>query len=281
MVEADRMAIWGKIFGGVAGFAMGGPVGAALGTALGHAADKGTLLQPPTGGWSDRWAARARPDPNGAATFMAAKLAAAMGKKEQLYGLSSVILCAKLAKCDAPVNRREINAFKARFRVPPENMRELGRLFDMARQRTDDYEAFARELGQAYADDKQPLEDLLAILFTIARADLAADEPLTKEEARFLQRVHALFGLSKGAWDRAEQGRARPAMAEEDAYVIMGVEASLSNDEIRAHWKTLVRQYHPDVMSARNATPAEIAEASARISRINAAWDLIKRERGL
>jgi DnaJ like chaperone protein len=64
-------------------------------------------------------------------------------------------------------------------------MRELGRLFDMSRQRTDDYEGFARELGQAYANDKQPLEDLLAILFTIARADLAADEPLTKEETLF------------------------------------------------------------------------------------------------
>lgn len=275
------MAIWGKIFGGVAGFAMGGPVGAALGTALGHAADKGTLLNPPAGGWSDRFAARTNPDPSGAATFMAAKLAAAMGKKEQLYGLSSVILCAKLAKCDAPVNRKEIDAFKMRFRVPDENMRELGRLFDMARQRTDDYEGFARELGQAYATDKQPLEDLLGVLFAIARADLAKDEPLTKEETRFLQRVHTLFGLSKGAWQRAEQGRARPSMVEDDAYTIMGIESSASNEEVRAHWKVLVRQYHPDVMTARKATPAEIAEAEAKISRINAAWDLIKRERGL
>ncbi|MGO3516910.1 TerB family tellurite resistance protein [Acetobacter cibinongensis] len=275
------MAIWGKIFGGVAGFAMGGPVGAALGTALGHAADKGTLLNPPAGGWSDRFSARANPDPAGAATFMAAKLAAAMGKKEQLYGLSSVILCAKLAKCDAPVNRREINAFKARFRVPDENMRELGRLFDMSRQRTDDFEGFARELGHAYATEKQPLEDLMGVLFGIARADLAPDEPLTKEELHFLQRVHALFGLSRGAWERAEQGRARPSMMEDDAYVIMGIESSASNEEIRAHWKMLVRQYHPDVMTARNAPPAEIEAASAKISRINAAWDVIKRDRGL
>ncbi|GAN59710.1 hypothetical protein ACI01nite_18350 [Acetobacter cibinongensis] len=275
------MAIWGKIFGGVAGFAMGGPVGAALGTALGHAADKGTLLNPPAGGWSDRFSARANPDPAGAATFMAAKLAAAMGKKEQLYGLSSVILCAKLAKCDAPVNRREINAFKARFRVPDENMRELGRLFDMSRQRTDDFEGFARELGHAYATEKQPLEDLMGVLFGIARADLAPDEPLTKEELHFLQRVHALFGLSRGAWERAEQGRARPSMMEDDAYVIMGIESSASNEEIRAHWKMLVRQYHPDVMTARNASPAEIEAASAKISRINAAWDVIKRDRGL
>ncbi|QEO17515.1 TerB family tellurite resistance protein [Acetobacter vaccinii] len=275
------MAIWGKLFGGVAGFAMGGPVGAALGAALGHAADNGTLLNAPTGGWSDRWASRERPDPSGAATFIAAKLAAAMGKKEQLYGLTCVILSAKLAKCDAPVNRKEINAFKARFQVPPENMRELGRLFDMARQRTDDYEAFARELGQAYGADTPPLEDLLGILFTIARADLEPGEPLAPEEEKFLRRVHALFGLGRGAWDRAEQGRARASMAENDAYTILGVSTSLSNEELRAHWKSLVRQHHPDVLAARNASPQEIEAASVRISSINAAWDIIKRDRGL
>ncbi|MBO1324874.1 TerB family tellurite resistance protein [Acetobacter sp. TBRC 12305] len=275
------MAIWGKIFGGVSGFAMGGPIGAVMGTALGHAADTGKLLQPPTGGWSDRWSARARPDPNGAATFVAAKLAAAFGKKEQLYGLSCVILSAKLAKCDAPVNRREINVFKARVQVPQENMRDIGRLFDMARQRTDDYEAFARELGKAYGDDKQPLEELMGILFAIARADLAGDEPLAPEELRFLKRVHALFGLGRGAWERVEQGRARPAMGEEDAYSILGVSATLTNEELRTHWKKLVRQYHPDVMAARAASAEEIRTASIRISRINAAWDIIKRDRGL
>lgn len=273
------MAIWGKIFGGVTGFAVGGPIGAALGTALGHAADSGTLLHPPAMGWGDRWTTR--PDPNGAAAFVAAKLAATLGKKEQLYGLTCVILCAKLAKCDAPVNRREINAFKTRFRVPDENMRDIGRLFDMARQRTDDYEAFARELGQAYAKDKPPLEDLMGILFAIARADLADGEPLAPEELRFLKRVHAQFGLGRGAWERAEQGRARAAMGEEDAYTIMGVSASLPNEELRAHWKKLVRQYHPDIMAARNASAEEIQIASVRISKINAAWDIIKRERGL
>ncbi len=277
----ELMAIWGKIFGGVTGFAVGGPLGAALGTALGHAADNGTLLHPPAVGWSDRWAARARPDPNGAAAFVAAKLAATLGKKEQLYGLTCVILCAKLAKCDAPVNRREINAFKNRFRVPDENMRDIGRLFDMARQRTDDYEAFARELGQAYGKDKPPLEDLMGTLFAIARADLADDEPLAPEELRFLKRVHALFGLGRGAWERAEQGRARASMGEDDAYTVMGVSASLSNEELRAHWKKLVRQYHPDILAARNASAEEVQVASVRISRINAAWDIIKRERGL
>ncbi|MFT8718955.1 TerB family tellurite resistance protein [Acetobacter sp.] len=275
------MSIWGKLFGTVAGFAVGGRMGAVLGAALGHAADRGTLLEAPTGGWSDRWAARAAPDPNSAAAFVAAKLAAVTGKKDQLYALCAVILSAKLAKCDAPVNRQEINAFKSRLRIPPENTKEVGRLFDLARQRTDDYERFAQELGRAYRDDQLMLEELLSILFFIARADIRKDEPLHPAEIRFLKKVHRAFGLSAGAWDRAEGGRSRPAMADNDAYIVLGVSKDASNEELRATWRALVRAHHPDTLTARNASQREIDIAVAKIARINAAWDVIKRDRRL
>ena len=39
------MAVWGKMFGGIAGFAVGGPFGALMGAALGHAADRHRLTQ--------------------------------------------------------------------------------------------------------------------------------------------------------------------------------------------------------------------------------------------
>lgn len=275
------MAIWGKLFGTVAGFAMGGRMGALLGAALGHAADRGTLLEPPTGGWSDRWASRAAPDPNSAAAFVAAKLAAVTGRKDQLYALCAIVLSAKLAKCDAPVNRREIDAFKSRLRIPPENTAEVGRLFDLARQRTDDYEHFARELAHTFRDQKLMLEDLLGTLFYIARADSGKDESLHPAEIRFLSRVHTIFGLGQGAWDRAETGRSRPAMAEDDAYTVLGVAVTATNEEIRTAWRILVRANHPDMLSARNASPAELQAAATRIARVNAAWDVIKRDRRL
>lgn len=50
------------------------PHGAVVGTALGHAADNGSLLETPVGGWTDRWGPRLNADPNGAATFIAAKM---------------------------------------------------------------------------------------------------------------------------------------------------------------------------------------------------------------
>jgi DnaJ like chaperone protein len=277
------MAIWGKLFGGVAGFAMGGPVGAALGAALGHAADRGALLDAPQGGFG-AWVGpnflgrgAQTPDPNGAALRFAAKMAATLGRRDQLYALVVVTLCAKLAKCDAPVNRAEIDAFKRAVPVPPENQREIGRLFDQARNRTDDFEPFAAELGRAYADQPHALESLLAVLFSVARAD----SPLNQLELDFLRRVHRAFGLPPGAWDRAENGGARPSSDEPDAYAVLGLKRTATDEDVRATWRRLIREIHPDTMAARGATSAEVAAAGERVARVNAAWDRIKRDRNL
>ncbi|GBQ22542.1 TerB family tellurite resistance protein [Gluconacetobacter sacchari] len=275
------MTIWGKVFGGVAGFAVGGPMGAVLGAALGHAADNGSILDTPVGGWTDRWAPRMNADPNGAATFVAAKLASVMGKRDQLYGLVMVVLSAKVAKCDGPVNRAEIDAFKRRFQIPAQNASDVGRLFDQARQRVDDFEPFAAELGRAFHDKPEMLEEALAVLFTIARADQGRDEALHPAEIRFLRRVHQAFGLSPGAWDRAESGGARPGVSEIDAYAVLGVSRGATDTEVRSAWRVLVRQHHPDAMAARGADAAALEAAAERIAQINAAWDRIKRDRKL
>ncbi len=274
------MAIWGKLFGSVTGFAMGGPMGAVLGAALGHAADRGSLLDPPAGGWLSAvgdMRGRLQPDPGGAAARVAARMATVMGRKDQLFAIVAVVLSAKLAKCDGPVNRREIDTFKRCFRIPPESTREIGRLFDQARTRTDDFEPFVSELAQAFADQRTVLEDVLVALFAIARADGA----LNQQETDFLRRVHRTMGLSRASWERAESGAARPGSEEPDAYAVLGLKPGASDDEIRQTWRRLMRENHPDSMTARGVPPAVIVKSGDRVARINAAWDRIKRERGL
>ena len=274
------MAIWGKLFGSVTGFAMGGPMGAVLGAALGHAADRGSLLDPPAGGWTQAvgdMRGRMQADPAGAAARVAARMAAVMGRKDQLFAIVAVVLSAKLAKCDAPVNRREIDTFKRCFRIPPEATNEIGRLFDQARARTDDFEPFAAELARAFADQRLVLEDVLVALFAIARAD----GPINDQEGDFLRRVHRVMGLSRASWERAESGAARPSSDEPDAYAVLGLAKGASDDEIRQTWRRLMRENHPDSMTARGIPEAVIAKTGDKVARINAAWDRIKRERGL
>ncbi len=250
---------------------MGGPPGAVLGAALGHAADSGALPRLPRAGLL----------PGGffkKASFHPARIAAMFAPREQLFAMSIVSLAAKLAKCDGPVTRAEIDAFKRHFRIPPDSARHVGRLFDQARDSPDDFETYARQLGESFADSRGVLEDVLAGLFGIARADGAVNQ----RELDFLNRTARGFGLNGAAWERARCGAARAQTSDEaDHYATLGVTRAATDDAIRAAWKQLVRENHPDGLAAKGVPPEFVARATEKVANINAAWDRVKRERGL
>jgi DnaJ like chaperone protein len=237
-----------------------------MGAALGHAADEGALGQfrsflPQT------------------SLLGPARIAALLGRRDQLFAIGVVALSAKLAKCDGAVNRLEIDAFKRHFRIPPGAARDIGRLFDQARDTAEGFEEYADQLGEAFEDNRGMLEDVLAALFAIARAD----GPVNRREHDFLLRVCHGLGLGRSAWEQVSQGGAARASygAVEDAYAVLGVSRSASDEEVRAVWKRLMRENHPDSLAARGVPPEFIARATDKVARINAAWDRIKRERRL
>jgi DnaJ like chaperone protein len=257
------MGYWGKVIGGVAGFAMGGPVGAVVGAALGHAADASGMPKLPFGRQ---------------ATWNSARVAAMFNRRDQLFAVCVIVLSAKLAKCDGAVKREEIDAFRRQFRIPPEAVRDIGRLFDRARSSAEGFEGYARQLREAFIDNRGVLEDVLAALFLIARVD----GPVNGHELDFLIRTHRNFALDQAAWDRARGATPpRAAPTDPDAYMVLGVSRSASADEIRATWRRLMRENHPDGLAARGVPTEFIARANDKVARINAAWDRIKRERGL
>ncbi len=258
------MGYWGKIIGGAAGLVMGGPFGAMMGAALGHAADQGST------GFRFRLPSAFGINP--------ARVAAMLGGRDQIFAVGVVTLSAKLAKCDGTVVREEIDAFKRQFRIPPESVRDVGRMFDAQRDSSEGFEPYAAQLGDAFADAPGVLEDVLAALFAIARAD----KPIGVRETDFLRRVHARFGLGQQSWERASGAtpRFRPEPTD-DAYAVLGVARTATDDEVRAAWKALVRLNHPDSLASRGVPKEFIASATDKVAGINAAWDRIKRERGL
>lgn len=260
------MGYWGKIIGGTAGFFVGGPYGAVIGAALGHAADSGSID------------AIRRPFEHGAA-YDPARVAAMFGRRDEVFAIAVTVLAAKLCKCDGPVTRLEIDAFKRNFRIPPSSAKGIGRLFDKARDSNDSYETYAAQLAEAFGDNRGVLEQVLISLFAIARAD----GPLNAREQEFLRRVHRRFGLDQISWDRAfgEAPRRPMPVDEDDPYLALGVSRSTSPQELRAAWKRLMRENHPDSLAARGVPADYVARASDKVARINAAWDRIKRERGI
>lgn len=257
------MAIWGKIIGGVTGFAFGGPIGAVAGAALGHAADTGDL-----GSFGAR-IGRALP-------LDSARFAALLGRREQVFAIGVTVLAAKLAKCDGAVNRAEIDTFKRQFRIDDAAIPAIGHLFDQAREDASGYEAYARQLGESFADNRLALEQVLGALFAIARAD----GPINTRETEVLTRIGMYFGLDQAARARAANP-ASHAQSTENPYEVLGIAHDMPTAAIRAHWKQLMRENHPDQLAARGVPEEFAARATERVARINAAWDQIKRERGV
>ncbi len=270
----------GKLIGGIAGLAAGGPLGAVVGAALGHVADSSGFTR---GGGSATGRVGAAPpgfdhpaltDPD--QRLRQIRLLAMLGQQDKAFALGVTVLAARLAKIDGVVTRAEIAAFKRHFRISSGQEHAIGQVFDAARDGREPYEPYARELGRLFADAPNTLEDVLGALFAIARADGA----LTRAEHEFLVRVHAAFGISHAAYDRAA-GNTAGGGDRADPYALLGEAPTASNETLRLAWKRLVRENHPDSLASRGVPPDLVARASDRMARINAAWDRIKRERGL
>jgi DnaJ like chaperone protein len=244
------MSVWGKVLGGAAGFALGGPIGALVGALAGHAVD---MMQQDEG-----------------------DVAVADGTKEIAFTIGVIVLGAKLAKSDGHVNRKEVDAFKQVFHIPAHEMANVGRVFDQARRDSRGFEPYARQLAGMFAGNRPVLEELIDGLFHIARAD----GRIAEEEIDYLGRLAEIFGFSARDWDRI---RAANMVTQEpcDYFCILGVTRDASDKEIRDAHRKLVLQNHPDRLVAQGMPQEFVDIANEKLATINAAYDEIKKLRGI
>ena len=243
------MSLWGKIIGGAAGFAMGGPLGALIGAAAGHAVDRlGTSEEPIDEEASTRKAA---------------------------FTIGVIALAAKMAKADGVVTRDEIVAFREVVQVPPEEVKNVGRVWDMARRDVNGYEAYAQQIAKLFNPGSPVLEKLIGTLFHIAKADGVIHE----NEITYLKRVSAIFGFSEMDFDRLQAVFGDGKV--DSPYSVLGIEPTANDTEVKSAYRALVRENHPDRLTAQGLPEEFIRTATEKVAAINAAYDEIAKKRGL
>ena len=248
------MSVWGKIVGGTAGFALGGPLGALLGGLAGHALDR-------------------RQANTGAAAERRGKL------KEETrrigFTIAVIALGAKMAKADGTVTADEVEAFKEVFQIPTGQMANVARVFDLAKRDAFGFEPYAKQVATMFRGNPAVLEDLLDGLFHIASADNVYDP----KENEFLERVAKIFGFSEADFARIREAHVGPDKA--DPYTILGVTRDSTDDAIKAQYRKLIREHHPDKLMAQGLPQEFIDVATTKLATINDAYDRIEKERGL
>jgi DnaJ like chaperone protein len=245
------VSIWGKIIGGAAGLALGGPLGALLGAAAGHAVDKMTTT------------ASDGPIDEEAAT------------RKVAFTIGVIVLSAKMAKADGVVTKDEIAAFREVFHVPSDETRNVGRVWDLARKDVAGFEIYAQQIAKLFNPGSPVLEELLGSLLHIAKADGVVHA----NELAYLGSVAEIFGIDRLAFQRLLSVHgAKPG---NDPYGILGVEPKASDDEVKAAYRKLIRENHPDRLMAEGMPEEFVRQANDKMAAINAAYDEVSKARGM
>ena len=244
------MSIWGKIIGGTAGFALGGPIGAILGMMVGGSFDK-----------------KIKKFSNNSQI--------SQEHKKNIFALSVIILSAKIAKADGQVTNDEIFAFKEKFKIPDNEMPEVGKIFNEAKKTKDGYEKIALQVGELFSNNKFLLEELLNNLFYIAESD--GDTSI--DEIKILKSISKNFGLSENDFERIYHSRLNNKNS--DPYKVLNVNRSDDDLTIRKKWIKLNKEYHPDNLIAKGLPREFIDQSNDELASINISYDKIKKQRGI
>jgi len=239
--------IWGKIIGALAGLALGHSVfGLLAGLILGH--------------WVDIRLAKQFPS-------------AEAVRRRQIFATAVSALAAKLSKVDGPVSREEVDAFKEQFRFPDGQMSHVASVYDEAKKDPYGFEPYAKALAENFAAEPFLLAEIFAAFYRIA----AIDGGVNQAEQVFLQKVADIFGLAYHSYAEPPP-RSRPRDA--SPYIVLGVTPSASMAEVKAAWRRLTREHHPDTLIAKGVPPDYVELATKKMAEINAAYDKIRQERG-
>lgn len=261
----------GKIIGSLLGFSLGGPVGSLLGFIVGHVHDN--RHSNPIG-MDNPWAR------------MAASAQDFRGTNQQTaFTLGVIVLGAKMAKADGKVTREEVAAFKRVFNVAPHQEDSVGALFDQARQTAQGFEPYALHLAGLFRNNHVVLEEVLGGLFIIA----ASDNPhLSPAEIHYLKSVAHIFGIRREdfAHIAARAGvtlpeNEKPRRERDESYAILGITDTTPPDAIKAAYRALIREHHPDKLLAQGMPAEMVATATEKMKRINNAYDIVCKHKGI
>ncbi len=192
-------------------------------------------------------------------------------EKSLAFTIGMIALGAKMAKADGVVSDVEIRAFKQVFHIPDGELAAVARVFNLAKQDVAGFESYARQIARLFHKGSGLLEDVLDGLFHIAKAD----DAIHPAEMAFLESVASIFGFSPGEFARIQ---ARHVALASDPYAVLGLERGATADEIKRRYRQLVREYHPDRHIAAGVPEEMINIATARLQKVNEAYDLIMAE---
>ena len=239
------MSIWGSLIGGMVGFSLGGPFGMLLGSLIG-----GKI-------------SRARS--NNTTSFKS------FAQPQQIFALSLIVLSAKLSKADGQVSKEELIAVKDKLKIPENEIEQVGKIFNKAKEESSDYEPYAKQIAQIYKNNPNILEEVINILFYIAEAD----GNVSQSELNMMQHIAQIFGLNQSQFNSIKESR--KSSDKLNPYIVLESNPNDDLNIIRKKYLQLSKEHHPDLLVSKGIPHEVIEESKKKMRAINSAWDQIQK----
>ncbi|HEY5604242.1 MAG TPA: co-chaperone DjlA [Gammaproteobacteria bacterium] len=263
------MSWWGKVLGGAFGFMLGGPLGAVLGAALGHNFDRGLSRS------SQSY--RTNTDDT--------------ERTQQAFFTATFSVMGHVAKADGRVSEVEISVadqIMAQMSLNEEQRKLARRLFNAGKREDFDLQGV---LGQ-FRQECHRRFHLIQMFLEIQIATLLADGVVHQKERFIIHEVGRQLGVSEHVIDQLiamVQGQQyyahtndnkKPAARDlRQAYAVLGVEQSATDEEVKKAYRRLMNQHHPDKLVAKGLPEEMTRIATEKTQEIRRAYEQIKHSR--
>lgn len=256
---------WGKIIGVLAGLATTKPLLALLGLILGHQFDRGFIER-------FRQASEQRHTFVGADEAFVSALFRCMGH---------------IAKFDGRVSEDEIRAARSvmhRIGLGPAQVGHAIGWFNEGKEPGFAVDACLSEFRRAAGSRGELRTTFVRLLLEV----VFAKPQVSGEERAEVWRVCQRLNISRvelaqlEAMTRAQKGFRRSPAGDvdrgrlRDAYALLGVDATATNDEIKKAYRRLINQTHPDKIASSNPDADALAEAERKTREVRRAYELLK-----
>ena len=239
------MSIWGSLIGGMVGFSLGGPFGMLLGSLIGGKISRARSGR--TGNFG---------------TF---------AQPQQIFALSLIVLSAKLSKADGQVSKEELIAVRDKLKIPENEIEQVGKIFNKAKQESKGYEPYAQQIAQIYKNNPNVLEEVINTLFYIAEAD----GNISQSELDMMQNIARIFGLNQAQFNSIKESR--KSSDKLNPYIVLESKPEEDLQAIRKRYLQLSKEHHPDILISKGVPQEVIAESKKKMRAINSAWDQIQK----
>ena len=188
------------------------------------------------------------------------------------FNVTLLVLSAAVMKADGNVKRSELDYVK-RFFLQNFGQDRAESYIKMLREILEkDYNLYevSQQVGR-YMDYSSRLQ-LLHYLFGIANADGA----ISQEELGVVNTISDNMGITNSDFLSV---KAMFIKETDSAYKILGIDASASDEEVKRAYREMAKKNHPDLVSNLGEEVRHAAEK--KFQEVNAAYEAIKKQRGL